>query len=304
MGTNTFHLLVASVGEEGIIVLHKEKRAVKLGEGGISKGCIAAPAMDRAIAAVEYFYTQSQNYEVTQIFATATSAVRSAANQDELLIKVKEATGISIQVISGTLEAELIYEGVRQSMNLGTSTSLIMDIGGGSVEFILANHDQIFWKGSFEIGGQRLIDLFHQQDPMPSSEMDNQKTFLLSKLNPLIAACQLHLPSILVGASGSFDTLASIDILHKNLNIDIEHATEYPLHLADFYRIFEQVKYLNRAQRLAIPGMLDLRAEMIVVAGVLIDFILKNIPLESIRVSTYALKEGVLARLARGKAIN
>lgn len=304
MGTNTFHLLIASVGEEGITVLHKEKRAVKLGEGGISKSCIAAPAMDRAIAAVEYFYAQAQNYDITEIFATATSAVRSAANQDELINKVKKATGISVQVISGTLEAQLIYEGVRQSMDLGASTSLIMDIGGGSVEFILANHYQIFWKGSFEIGGQRLIDFFHQQDPMPSSEMKNEKIFLFTKLTPLIAACQLYAPSLLVGASGSFDTLASIDILHKKLNIDIENATEYPLKLEDFYRIFEQVKHLNRAQRLAIPGMLDLRAEMIVVAGVLIDFILKNIPLRTIRVSTYALKEGVLARLAQGKAIN
>lgn len=304
MGTNTFHLLIASVGEEGIIVLYKEKRAVKLGEGGISKGFIAAPAMDRAIAAVTYFYEQAQNYNVTEIFATATSAVRSSSNQEELISRVKKATGISIQVISGTLEAQLIYEGVSQSMDLGDSTSLIMDIGGGSVEFILANHHQIFWKGSFEIGGQRLIDLFHQQDPMPIAEMENQKLFLQSKLAPLLEACILYPPSLLVGASGSFDTLASIDILHKNLNIDIENATEYPLKLADFYRIFEQVKHLNRVQRLALPGMLDLRAEMIVVAGVLIDFILTNIPLIAIRVSTYALKEGVLARLADGKAIN
>lgn len=304
MGTNTFHLLIASVGAAGIKVLHKEKKAVKLGEGGISSGVIAPEAMIRAIATIAEFYAVCERHCVLNIFATATSAVRSAKNKDELLEKIKASAGISVRVISGELEAELIYEGVKQSMDLGENISLIMDIGGGSVEFILANRNQLFWKGSFEIGGQRLIDAFHQQDPMQMSQIDKQKEFLSVQLAPLFEACQVFPPITLVGASGSFDTLASIDILNKRLEVDIEQATEYQLLDTDFYSIFNHLKPLNKAQRLAVPGMLDLRAEMIVVAGVLIEFVLKRIPTPIIRVSTYALKEGVLARLAEGKPIS
>ena len=116
-------------------------------------------------------------------------------------------------------------------------------------------------------------------------------------------SCLLHPPTILVGASGSFDTLASIDILQKKLPLNIEHEKEYQLHKSVFYSIFEMVKPLTRSQRLEIPGMLELRAEMIVVACILIDYVLEKINFDTIRVSTYALKEGVLARLIEGETI-
>ena len=303
MGTNTFHLLVVKVDEDGIQLLCKEKMAVKIGQGGISKGVLAEDAIDRAVVALQYFYTKAMEYSPIEIFATATSAVRSAANKDVLIEKVKATTGLIIQVISGELEAELIYEGVRQSMDLGSENSLIMDIGGGSVEFILCNKDKIHWKGSFEIGGQRLIDLFHQHEPILETDIQALKDFLEERLRPLLEACLLHPPTILVGASGSFDTLASIDILQKNLNINIENEKEYELSKGVFYTIFKLVKPLTRSQRLEIPGMLELRAEMIVVACVLIDYVLGKIDFNTIRVSTYALKEGVLARLIAGNSI-
>lgn len=303
MGTNTFHLLVAVYDGEGVKILHKEKKSVKIGQGGISQGFIAKEAIDRAVDTLKYFYQKAIVYAPT-FFVTATSAVRNASNKDELLNKIKLETGISVQVISGEFEAELIYEGVKQSMNLGQENSLIMDIGGGSVEFILCNEHQIFWKGSFEIGGQRLIDLFHHQEPMTAHEIKNEKDYLEKKLQALLAACDRHPPATLVGASGSFDTLATMDIIQKKINVNIEDEKEYQLDMCDFYSIYNQVKPLNKSERLALPGMLELRAEMIVVSCVLIDFVLEKIKFSAIKISTYALKEGVLSRLISGEALS
>lgn len=303
MGTNTFHLLVAECGVEGVKVLHKEKKSVKIGQGGITQGFISDEAINRAVETLKYFYQTAIVYSPT-FFVTATSAVRNASNKADLLYKIKLATGISVQVISGDFEAQLIYEGVKQSMNVGKENSLIMDIGGGSVEFILCNENQIFWKGSFEIGGQRLIDLFHQQEPMPAQEINNEKAYLENKLQDLFKACDNHPPVILIGASGSFDTLATMDIIQKQINVNIEDEKEYQLNMADFYTIYNQVKPLTKLQRLALPGMLELRAEMIVVSCVLIDFVLEKIKFSSIRISTYALKEGVLSRLISSEGLS
>ncbi len=304
LGTNTFHLLVAKVGNEGVQILCKEKRSVKIGQGGISNGVLAVDAIDRAVQAIQHFHSQAMRYAPIQVFATATSAVRNAANKAALLEQVMQTTGIAIEVISGDLEAQLIYEGVRQSMDLGLENVLIMDIGGGSVEFILCNHQQVYWKGSFEIGGQRLIDLFHHHEPMLESEIEAQREFLAKQLKPLIEACKMYPPKVLVGASGSFDTLASIDILQKKLPLNIENEREYLLSKTIFYSIFNLVKPLNRSQRLQIPGMLELRAEMIVVACILIDYVMEKLNFDTIRVSTYALKEGVLARLINGEKVS
>jgi exopolyphosphatase/guanosine-5'-triphosphate,3'-diphosphate pyrophosphatase len=299
MGTNTFHLMIASISNQGIAVLYKEKRSVRLGEGGISVGVITQAAKQRAITSLSNFKATIAKYPVAETFASATSAVRNAANSKSFLEDVLAATGLHINIISGHLEAQLIYEGVRQSMNLGEKTSLIMDIGGGSVEFILCNHNQILWKESFEIGGQRLMDQFHQEDPIMNHNILAQKQYLQEKLQRLQEACKMYPPDVLVGASGSFDSLMSIDNLGKNNEYDLEAITEYWLDKASFLNIHQLLLPLNRAKRLEIPGMIELRADMIVVASILIDFILHTLELHKIRISSYALKEGILNRLAR-----
>jgi exopolyphosphatase/guanosine-5'-triphosphate,3'-diphosphate pyrophosphatase len=206
--------------------------------------------------------------------------VRNANNGSALVRDIFEQTGIRVEIIPGAREAELICQGVRQAVPLGTEPHLIMDIGGGSVEFIVANQETIFWKQSFEIGAQRLLDRFFKHDPLTTDDVHELQQYLTAKLAALTAAVQHFRPTALVGASGSFDTLG-----------DLQAARD------SFYQSYHQLLHSTHEQRVAMPGMTPMRADMIVVACILIDFVLKTYDFLHIRASAYALKEGLLQEM-------
>lgn len=299
MGTNTFHLLITEVGDNGQLrELVKTKFPVRLGQGGISNGAIAPEAYDRAIKTLKDFRNQIDAYEVETVRAMATSMVRNASNGEDFVKDVFKQTDIQIEVIDGDREAELIYYGVRSASVLDDSTSMIMDIGGGSVEFIICNKREIFWKRSFEIGAQRLMDHFFTHDPIPASSIDAEKAYLREELQPLTEAVAKYKPLVLVGSSGTFDTLCDIDALHKgNTSRQLAQPAASTLAVEDFYSIHEQLLQKNHEERLAIPGMLEMRVDMIVLASIAVDFVLQHYSINEIRVSAYALKEGVLQKV-------
>ena len=301
MGTNTFHLLLVELNGVGFRTIYKEKIPVKLGQGGISQNQIVPDAQKRAFHTLKHFKNLIDGEHIDQVFAFATSAVRNAENGPEFVAKVREDLGIHVNVISGDEEAQLIYEGINLSGSLNGRSNLMMDIGGGSVEFIIGTSHEIFWKRSFEIGGQRLLSSFHYHDPILPEEVERLEAFCLQQLQPLIEAIQLHKPRGLIGASGTFDTLT--DIYYESMlqcKLTGQHTFELPR--MEFERIFEMLKSKNREERLKIPGMIAMRVDMIVVASCLIDFILRYVPVEAIVCSFYSLKEGAVSRLLRGKA--
>ena len=151
LGTNTFHLLIADVLDNKFEAVKEEQAHVKLGEGGINSGLIADAPFKRGLDALQHFKSEIQRFSVDAIHATGTAALRSAKNGFAFINQVKTSTGIEIEIIDGDLEASLIYQGVRACVSLAPS-ALIMDIGGGSVEFIFCNDQTIFWKKSYPIG--------------------------------------------------------------------------------------------------------------------------------------------------------
>jgi exopolyphosphatase / guanosine-5'-triphosphate,3'-diphosphate pyrophosphatase len=293
MGTNTFHLLLAEVKGDSHTIFHRERKAVKVGEKGINSGEITPEAWDRALKAINEFKATIDKEGVNQIFATATSAIRSASNGKALTDEIKNQTGIETEIISGTREAELILLGVRRALDIGEEKHLIMDIGGGSIEFIIADQHETYWLRSFEIGGQRLVEQFHKSDPIQMDEMMEMSSYFEKQLKELATAIGKYQPKTLIGCSGTFDTLC--DIFYQGMGlIRDENSTEYSLPIKGFDIIFQELLTKNREERLAIPGMIEMRVDMIVVACVLIDYLLHTFDLTDMRVSAYALKEGVL----------
>jgi len=277
-----------------------EKVAVKLGQGGITKNQIAPDAEQRALQTLSHFKEMMDSQGISQHFAFATSAVRNAKNGSEFVYQVKELLGIDIEVISGEEEAQLIYEGIKLSGALTEQTQLMMDIGGGSVEFIIGNSQEVFWKKSFEIGGQRLLDAFHYHDPILSEEVTKLEQYCSEHLQPLLMAIRTFKPQGLVGASGTFDTL--IDIYFESMlqcKLSGQHVYELPREV--FFKIFQLLITKNREERLLIPGMIPMRVDMIVVASCLIDFILSHLPESPITCSHYSLKEGAISRKLGGQ---
>ena len=299
MGTNTFHLLIVEDRPgQPPHPLVRTKVGVRLGEGGISHGEIMPAPYARALQTLRGFKEEIELHAVTEVRATATSAMRVSRNGPDLVRDILEQTGIQVEVISGEREAELIAKGIRQAVALGPEKHLLMDIGGGSVEFIIADEATIFWKHSFEIGAQRLLDKFFT-DPsvvFPRESLRAQIAFLAEQLAPLTAAVVQHGPlTRLVGSSGSFDTLADLSVGQVRREADLPSSTE--LTIKDFERHFAQLLTLTHDERVALPGMFPMRADMLVVASVIVEYVLKTYGLTSITTSAFALKEGLLAEL-------
>ena len=296
LGTNTFHLLIVEKSDERTEMLFRESRPAKIGQAGINQGFITPEAIDRALSVLTYFRQVLDRFHVPpeQAVAIGTSAIRVARNQDEFIGRVRQETGVQIRVISGDEEAGYIYRGVWAAGALDSETALIMDIGGGSVEFILGNKDRIFWKQSFEIGGQRLRERFMPNDPIGPSSINRLHDYFQQQLLPLANAIHQYQPVVLVGSSGSFDTLVDMWCMHEQSHLPDPAQTSFILPIGEFYRSYELLITRNHDERMHLPGMIELRADMIVVAVCLIDYVLKTYDIPEIRTSTYSLREGVM----------
>ena len=312
LGTNICRLLIADKIENdgnqndshqnhnnlNFRILHQEKITVKIGQGGISEGLIGQAAQVRLLDALQRFRFTLDKYEIKDenIFAAATSAMRNASNQNEVLEQIKQETNLDLQVISGEQEAEYIYKGVRLGMDIGEEIALMMDIGGGSVEFILCNKHKIFWKHSFEVGAQRLLDMFMPNDPIKPQEIKRLENYLEDKLIPLANAIHQYTPTFLIGSSGTFDTIHDIKLAKNNID-KLNNTENMEFSKQEFLEIYYDFIHKNKQERLQINGMKEMRVEMIVVASCLINFILEKYQLSRICVSRYGLKEGLLSMI-------
>jgi exopolyphosphatase / guanosine-5'-triphosphate,3'-diphosphate pyrophosphatase len=303
LGTNTFQLLIIEQTGDSFRTIHEESYAAKIGKGGISSGIITEAGILRGIEGLKYFQQvfDKEGVMLENVLATATSAVRNATNGNEFCERILTETGIKIKVISGEEEATLIYEGVKLGMEIGSETSMIMDIGGGSVEFIICNSTKIFWKQSFEIGGQRLMDKFMTTDPISPRSIQALKNYLEEQLLPLTNAVHQYAPVCVIGSAGSFETLVDMYFMKNQGHLPAPEEIFFELPITEFHDSFSKLVSLNREERMALPGMIELRVDMIVVGVCLIDFILKQHDIQRIMVSNYALKEGVLANLLHNK---
>ncbi len=305
LGTNTFNLLIVEASHDKTYQLvFQTKISVKLGEGGINKGFIAPVAFDRGINALKIHKETIGKYNADKVFAIATSAIRGASNGNEFVEKAKTECGIEIQVITGDKEAEVIYYGVRDAVKMSNETSLIIDIGGGSTEFIIANKDQIFWKQSFLLGVARLLEMFNPSDPITDIEKQTLIDYLNHELQPLFDAVKKYPVTELIGSSGSFDSLAEM-VAHRFYSPHIfDGKTEYSFDLDDCAAVHETILKSTIAQRLQMKGLAAMRVDMIVISSILVHFILKSFSIPQMRLSTYSLKEGILFEILNFKSLS
>jgi exopolyphosphatase / guanosine-5'-triphosphate,3'-diphosphate pyrophosphatase len=301
LGTNTFNLLVAEVNSiNHYRILYNTKMPVQLGKGGINKRTITPDAMERGINTLRKYLHRISTFDVEKIYAFATSAVRSADNGFVFTERVKNELGLEVEIISGEKEAELIYYGVKLGTKMNGETSMIMDIGGGSTEFVICNKHEIFWKKSFDIGAARMLEAFKPSDPLTSDEIDKIESYLNSGLQELFQAVKQYNVSTLVGSSGSFDTFAEI-IAHKFYEPAIvENITEYTFDLDDFLYTHQLLIKSTKEQRLNTPGLIPMRVDMIVIASIFVNLVLQQTGLKNMKLSAYSLKEGVLNELISG----
>lgn len=297
LGTNTFHLLIAEGNAADLKEIIHEQEPVKLGEGGINKGFIQHAAFERGVSTMKRYHQLIMQNNVTQVKAIATSALRNAANGQEFIEKVKMETGIAIELINGDEEAGYIYKGVKACGCLSGANSLIVDIGGGSVEFIICNKNGIKWKQSFEIGAARLMDKFHQTDPIPKESTNLLIQYLQNCLKDLFTETTNYAIDNIIGSSGVFETYAGLIEKDKGNAFNLKEIHYYEFEKDLLLSLIEKLVSSSHQQRAAMQSIIPIRIDMIVTASILTSFVIEKLRINKVAMSTYSLKEGVITAM-------
>jgi exopolyphosphatase/guanosine-5'-triphosphate,3'-diphosphate pyrophosphatase len=284
LGTNTFNLLIADTQTRQ--VLFQTKEGVALGMGGINEKRISDEAMARAFEALRQFKAHCEHWQVNEIRAIGTSALRDATNSRALLEKVKAELEITIKIISGLDEAELIYKGVQLTYHFA-QPALIMDIGGGSTEFIAANLNGPFLAKSFDVGVSRLYQAFHFSDPFTIADIEKVEAFLEKKCGTFF---KQKLPQILIGSSGSFETF--YELMEERIFNSKSDSLEVDCNR--FMHMLEQIMASTQAERDQNPHIIAIRKKMAPLAAIKTRWVLRQANIQQIYISPYSLKEGVL----------
>lgn len=297
LGTNTFQLLVAAcdLNQNQITILENRTFAVSLGKGAMDTGFIQEDAKQRAWQALDYFSEILSKYILDHpVTAIGTSIIRNAINGETFLHEISGKYGFKTIKISGSEEADLIFKGVVKSMpNPWTPTSLIMDIGGGSTEFILFKGQETLFKASYEIGGLKMLSLFHQNQEFSVELKQEMQAYILGQISGLMEAIQTYEPTQLIGAAGAFETL--FDLEQANSSVEMQQnasAFAKKLSIEIFYQHQRLIENLPIQEREKYPGMKPFRAGILPIAMVEIDLILRNMKNPSLWFSDFSLKEG------------
>jgi exopolyphosphatase/guanosine-5'-triphosphate,3'-diphosphate pyrophosphatase len=293
LGTNTFHLIIADLAKGGAVI-YKTTVPVKLGEGRINENMIIPEAFERGLQALEAFAATIKTHEVDVVKATATSAVRSAANGQDFVRAAKETAGIEINVIDGDAEAALIYKGV-QATGLIDTTSLVMDIGGGSTEFIICNPQEVLWKRSYDIGAARLMQAYFKSDPISAAEIEAISRHVEACTTELIAQCKVYKPAKLIGSAGAFESFAGMLMIQNNK--PAENIASGLIEYDQYLQLSARLIASTHEQRMQMDALPPVRVDMIVIAALLLNFVLEQTGIKVLNLSTNDLKMGVLAQL-------
>jgi exopolyphosphatase/guanosine-5'-triphosphate,3'-diphosphate pyrophosphatase len=286
LGTNTFNLLIARIEEDYFEVLWSGKEGVALGMGGINEKRIAADAFERGLETLNRFKQICEDWKVVQINAIGTSALRDATNSIDFLAKVKELTNIDIEIVSGEAEAELIYRGVSLTYHF-QHPAMIMDIGGGSTEFIFADKNGIFDLISLNIGVSRMFQEFQTSDPLTVDDAKNIENWLEAKANGYFDEKQID---IIIGASGTFETF--YELIH---NTDFPSKTNaVELSREELDSCLENIIRSTQAERDKNDRIIPIRKKMAPIAAVKTRWILNKLAVKQVVISPCSLKEGAL----------
>ncbi len=293
LGTNTFNLLIGKVNLQHKEIVYEWELPVMLGKGGIQNNMLTEAGMQRALAVLEQFDVIIQQHGVETVKAFATSAIRNATNGKAFAQLIENKFKYQLFTITGNTEAAYIYEGAKQVLLNHAGNFLVMDIGGGSVEFIIGNAQQLLWKQSLEMGALRLSAMFQDQDPMRSEQIEALKMHCQKLMLGLKAALAEYPVNSLVGTAGPFESFK--EMLNQHFQVELEaknrHAAVVPI--AAFLKLSATLKQTTTEQRSQLKGLIPFRKDLIVIGALLVESVLEMHSFEALIVVDYALKEGV-----------
>ena len=297
IGTNTLRLLIAEFSGDGIYRKVDSGRYItRLGEGSSGTGRLKDEAMERAIRVLKGFADKCDENNVNNIYAVATSAVREAANGVDFINKVKIRTGIDVNIISGDDEARLTMLGVCSGLEIAQKDALLMDIGGGSTEFILTSKGEIVFKVSTDIGVVRFTEQYIKSDPPEEEEIEFLGRVIEDRLKK-VASGKGDIASGVefIGTAGTVTTLAAIDQMMRIY--DAEKINGYRIKRDGVMKILKMIRSMTNKERKELPGVEEGREDIILAGAMVVYKVMELFGFDEMTVSDAGLREGLVTDL-------
>jgi len=289
IGTNTILLLIAEVNKGVLKPLVEKETIVRLGEGVQKNGVLLEGAMERGIQTLTQYRKECQEMGVQRIFAAGTSALREAKNAGDFLKRVGQKLNLAIEIISGEEEAQLSFLAVTRDLGNPEKPILVVDVGGGSTEFVLGKGDQITDWVSLPVGSVRFTEQFLLSDPVRQEEWANMEEEIIKGLGK-VPPPQKHFTMVAVG--GTATTLASVEL-------ELEHFVYEKIHHFVLERKalksqLELYRSKTLEERRKIPGLFPARADVILAGGAILYFAMETLEVPSVLISCHGVRYGLI----------
>lgn len=295
LGTNSFHAIIVDIYSDGSFrTIDKLKEMVQLAKGGMGKR-LSEGAFKRGMKALKNIKTLADNRNAELILSYATSAIREAENGGEFIQKSIDDIGIKINAIPGTVEAELIGHAVQHGMRLGPDSVLIADVGGGSVEFIIANDKEFFYRTSKKIGVARTTEIYKPSDPVTDEDIRTLEKHYEEELRDVAEAFAQNRSDTLVGSSGTMENIAQMIAAREGRDVDMT-LNEFEYSREEFNRFYDWFIKLDKAARRKVSGLDAKRVNIINTGVILVNTLFRRFGFKKVKISDQALREGIVIR--------
>jgi exopolyphosphatase/guanosine-5'-triphosphate,3'-diphosphate pyrophosphatase len=307
VGTNSVKLLVAELDGNSVRPIQEESHQTRLGQGFFETKKLQQTAISNTASAVAEFASKARELSAASVRVIATSAARDAINRDELTGAIERASGLTVQVISGETEAEWAFKGVRTDPALANSSLLLLDVGGGSTEFIVGRGEHTCLRKSFQLGTVRLLDAIPHGDQPTATELANCRRtvweFLSREVAPNLEPALQQLghatekpgsPRTVqcVGTGGTASILGCMEA--QLTNFDREKLERTRLSSERLHWHVERLWSLPLERRKQVIGLPANRADVILMGVAIYEAVLERFGLPDLRVSTRGLRFAAL----------
>jgi exopolyphosphatase/guanosine-5'-triphosphate,3'-diphosphate pyrophosphatase len=293
IGTNSVHMIVVQVRPDlSFEVIDREKDMVRLGAGGLDGRNLTPTAMSAAMQTLSKFRRLAESHKVDEIVAAATSATREAENGGDFIAEVLRETGIAIRVISGTEEARLIHLAAGYGVDIGGTTAVVVDIGGGSVEVTLGTATHLTLGRSFKTGVIRLTERFVQSDPLSSGNERRLTKHLNREMGAYLDQIAARGFDQVIGTSGTILSLGAM--ASSDESGTVEDLRNLQVSAKALHKLRKRIVESDIGERLKIPAMDPRRADLSVAGSVLFDTIVRRLGADEFTLCDLALREGLV----------
>jgi len=292
IGTNSIRLLLTVFDGNTFSEVTKSLQMTRLGKGVNETKRLAQDRIDASVAVIAEFCDAASHYGAEKVYLMATSAVRDAINANDFINAVYEATGFTIEVISGDIEAKVGFMGVLSGSENPNQTVLVIDIGGGSTELIVGDATGIHYSKSLNIGAVRMTGAYIHSDPVMPSESQAVLTFVTEQVNTIIHDIKEYSIDAVIGIGGTATTYATMQ--HEVTSYSRDKVHRLNVTLDDLIALNSRLESANIEARKHFVGLEEKRADIIYAGGLIMQVIMEALEISAFSVSDYDNLEGFI----------